>query len=77
MSEKLQKRVCRVVGPTLDASYETLAYCKVASLTLFYRHLAKLTPLPYSRVRSTHYSNTLHDLIPRCWGFMGGRNLKI
>ena len=50
----------------------------VASLSLFYRHyfgrcsseLAQLVPLPYSRGRSTHYSDRLHDFsvtIPRCY----------
>ena len=41
----------------------------VASLSLLYRHyfgrcsseLAQLVPLPYSRERSTRYSDRLHD----------------
>ena len=37
--DKLQKRICRTVGPSLAASLETLAHCRnVASLTLFYRY---------------------------------------
>ena len=47
-------------------------------LSLFYRYyfgrcsseLAQLVPLPYSRGRSTHYSDRLHDFsvtIPRCY----------
>ena len=55
--EKLQKRICRIVGPSLAASLEPLAHRQnVASLSLFYRHyfgrcsseLAQLVPLPFS-----------------------------
>ena len=55
--DKLQKQICRTVGPSLSASLETLAHHgNVASLSLFYRHyfgrcsseLAQLVPLPYS-----------------------------
>ena len=36
--DKLQKWICRVVGPSLAASLEPLAHCRsVASLSLFYR----------------------------------------
>ena len=36
---KLQKRICRIVGPSLAASLEPLAHRQtVASLSLFYRH---------------------------------------
>ena len=68
--DKLQKRICRTVGPSLAASLEPLAHRQnVASLSLFYRYyfgrcsseLAKLVPLPYSGGRSTHYSDRLHD----------------
>ena len=77
--DKLQKRICRTVGPSLAASLEPLAHCRnVASLSLFYRYyfgrcsseLAQLVPLPYSRGRSTRYSDRLHDFsvtIPRCY----------
>ena len=77
--DKLQKRICRTVGPSLAASLEPLAYRRnVASLSLFYRYyfgrcsfeLAQLVPLPYSRGRSTRYSDRLHDFyvpIPRCY----------
>ena len=77
--DKLQKRTCRTVGPSLAASLEPLAHCQnVASLSLFYRYyfgrcsseLAKLVPLPYSQGRSTRYSDRLHDFsvtIPRCY----------
>ena len=55
--DKLQKRICRTVGPSLAASLEPLAHRRnVASLSLFYRYyfcrcsseLAQLVPLPYS-----------------------------
>ena len=76
--DKLQKRICRIVGPSLAASLEPLAHCRnVGSLILFYRYyfgrcsseLAQLVPLPFSRGRSTRYSDGLHDFsvtIPRC-----------
>ena len=75
--EKLQKRICRIVGPSLAASLEPLAHRQnVASLSLFYRYyfgrcsseLAWLVSLPFSRDRS--YSDRLHDFcvtIPRCY----------
>ena len=55
--DKLQKRICRTVGPSLAASLQLLAHCRnVATLSLFYRYyfgrcsceLAQLVPLPYS-----------------------------
>ena len=75
--DKLQKRICRTVGPSLAASLEPLVHRRnVASLSLFYRYyfgrcsseLAQLVPLPYSRGRSTRYSDRLHLVtIPRCY----------
>ena len=77
--DKLQKRICRIVGPSLAASLEPLAHRQnVASLSLFYRYyfgrcsseLTQLVPLPFSRGRSTCYSDGLHDFsvtIPRCY----------
>ena len=74
---KLQKRIFRIVGPSLAASLEPLAHRQnVASLSLFYRYyfgrcsseLAQLVPLPFSRGRSTCCSDRFHDLsvtIPR------------
>ena len=56
--DKLQKWICRTVGPSLAASLEPLAHRRnVASLSLFFRYyfgrcsseLAQLVPLPYSR----------------------------
>ena len=76
---KLQKQTCRTVGPSLTASLETLArHGNVTSLSLFYRYylgicsaeLAQLVLFPFSRGRSTHYSDRLHDFsvtIPRCY----------
>ena len=67
---KLQKRICRTIGPSLAPSAEPLAHRRnVASLSLFYRYyfgrcsseLAQLVPLPFSRGRSTRYSDRLHD----------------
>ena len=55
--DKLQKRICRTVGPSLAASLEPLAH-------------RQLIPLPYSRGRSTRYSGRLHGFsvtIPRCY----------
>ena len=77
--DKLQKLICRTVGPSLAASLEPLAHCRnVTSLSLFHRYyfgrcsseLAQLVPLPYSRGRPTCYSDRLHDFsvtIPRCY----------
>ena len=77
--DKLQKQICRTVGPSLGAFLEPLAHRRnVASLSLFYMYyfgrcsseLAQLVPLPFSRGRSTRYSDRLHDFsvtIPRCY----------
>ena len=77
--DKLQKRISRIVGPSLAASLEPLAHhWNVASLSLFYRYyfgrcsseLAQLVPLCLSCGRSTRYSDRLHDFpvtITRCY----------
>ena len=77
--DKLQKWIYRTVGPSFAASLEPLAYRRnVASLSLFYRYyfgrcsseLAQLVPLPYTRARSTRYSDRLYDFpitIPKCY----------
>ena len=77
--EKLQKRICRTVGPSLATSLEPLAQRRnVGCLSLFYSYYfgrcsseqAYLVPLPYSRWKSTRYSDRLHDFsvtIPRCY----------
>ena len=76
--DKLQKRICRIVGPLLAASLEPLAHRRnETSLSLFYRYyfgrcsseLAELVPLAVSRGSSTRYSDRLYDFsvtIPRC-----------
>ena len=76
---KPQKRICMTVGPSLAAFLEALAHCRiVAGLSLLYRYyfgrcsseLARLFPLPFSRGRSTPYSDRFHDFsvtIPRCY----------
>ena len=72
------KRICRTVGPSLAASLGALAHHRIfASLSLFYRYyfgrsseLAQLVPFLFSRGRSTHYSDRLHDFsvtISRCY----------
>ena len=77
--DKLQKRIWRTVGASLAAFLEPLAHRRnVASSSLFYRYyfgrcsseLAQLVPLPFSRGRSTRYSDRLHDFsvtILRCY----------
>ena len=77
--DKPQKWICRTVNPSLAASLEPLAHCRnVASLSFFYgfyfgrcsSELAQLVLLPFSQLRSTCYSDRLHDssvTIPRCY----------
>ena len=77
--DKLPKWICRTVVPKLAASLDPLVHRRnVASLSLFYRYyfgrcsseLAQLVPLPYSRGRTTRYSERSHDFsvtIPRCY----------
>ena len=66
--DKLQKRICKTVGPSLTASLEPLAHCpNVASLSFFSRYyfgrcsseLDQLVPFSYSQERSTCYSDRL------------------
>ena len=77
--DKLQKRICGIVGPSLAASLEPLDHRRnVGGLSLFYRYyfgrcsskVAQLVPLPFSLGMSTRYSDRLHDFsvtIPRCY----------
>ena len=77
--DKLQKQICRTIGPSLTASLGPLAHRRnVGSLSLFYRYyfdrcsseLVQLAPLPYFRGRSTRYSDRLHEYsvtFPRCY----------
>ena len=60
--DRLQKKICTTVSPSLAVSLEPLAYHRnVASSSLFHRYyfgrcsfeLAQLVPLPFSRGRST------------------------
>ena len=67
--DKLQKRICKTVGPSLVVSLEPLAHRQnVVSLSLLYRYnfgrysqLDQLVALPYSTGRSIRYSDRLHD----------------
>ena len=70
--DKLQKRICSIVGPSLADSLQPLGHRRdVASLSLFYRYyfgkcsseLAQLVLLPFSRGRCTPYSDRLHDFL--------------
>ena len=74
--DKRQKRIYRIVGPSLAGSLEPLAHRRnVSSLSLSYRYYfgrcsSELVSLPFSRGRSTRYSDRLHDFsvtIPRCY----------
>ena len=77
--DKLQKQICRTVGPSLTPCLGPLAHEQnVTSLSLFYRYyfgkcsyrLAHLFLLTFSWGRSTCYSGRLHDFsatIPRCY----------
>ena len=70
--DKLQKQICRTVGPSLAASFYLLADRRnVATVNLLYWYyfgrclseLAQLVQLPYSRWRSTRYSDRSHDFL--------------
>ena len=77
--DKLQKRICGTVGPSLAAFLELLAHFQnVATLSLLYSYyfgrcsseLAQLVPVSYSQGKSTCYSDRLLDFsvtIPRCY----------
>ena len=79
MLDKLQKQICRTVGPWHAASLEPLFQRRsVPSLSLPFRYcfgrcsseLTQLVPRLYSRGRSTPYFDRLHDfsvIIPRCY----------
>ena len=69
--DKLQKWICRTIGPSLAASLKPFSSSSKWNVVGFDRcssELAQLVPLPYSRERSTCYSDRLHDFsvtIPR------------
>ena len=79
MFAKLQKQICRAIGPFLATSLEPLAHCwDLTTLSHFYRYyfgrcsteLVQLASFPSSWGRSTHYSGRLHDfsvITPRCY----------
>ena len=79
LSDKLQKRMCRNVSPSLAGSLEPLAHChNEVNLCLFYRYyfvrcstrLAQVVPFPYSWGKYILYSDRLHDFfgtIPGCY----------
>ena len=67
--DKLQKLICRTVGPSFAASVQPLAHrLNAVSLSLFYRYYfgrcssepAQLVPLPLPRERSPRYSDRFH-----------------
>ena len=76
---KLQKWICRTVGPSIATYLEPVAHRRnVASLSLFYRYycgrcsseLDQVVTLPFSQGRSTSYSDRFHNFsitIPRCY----------
>ena len=76
--EKLQKRICRTLGPSLTATVEPLTHRRnVACLTLLYSHnfhrpsseLVQLVLLPYFRGTRTRYSDIFYYFSvtsPRC-----------
>ena len=68
--DKLQKWIFRSVGPSFAATLEPLAHRQnIARISLFYRYyfgrcsfeLVQMVPLPYSRGRSSRYSDRLHN----------------
>ena len=71
MLDKLEKWMCRTVGPSLATSFEPLAYHRYVSyFGSCSSELAELVPLLNSRGRFTCYSNRLHDFsvtIPICY----------
>ena len=79
--DNLQKWICRTVGLSLALSLEPLAHRRnIANLSRFCRYyfgrcsseLVQLVPLPYSRGRSTRYSDRMHAFsvtIPRCYKY--------
>ena len=79
MLDKRQKQICMNASPSLATSLEPLGYHQnVVSLSIFYRYyfgkcsseLAQLVPLPFSRGKSTRYSDILHGfsvIIHKCY----------
>ena len=78
--EKLQKRICRTVGPSLAGFLEPSADCQNLA-SLFFRYcfnrssseLTQLVSFSYSRERCTRYSDRVDDfsvIIPRCYKYV-------
>ena len=79
MLEKLPKRICRTVDPSLAASHDVLATSSKCNQLAFSNRyyfgrclikLAQVVPLPFSRGGSTRYSDRLPDFSatsPRCY----------
>ena len=75
--DKLQRKICRTVGPSLAASLQSLAHHEnVTSISLFSRYyfgrylseLAQMVALSFHWGKSTRYFDRLHDFtvaIPR------------
>ena len=70
MLDKLQKRIFSSVGLSFAASLEPLAHRRnIARISLSYGYyfgrcsfeLVQMVPLPYSRGRSSRYSDRLHN----------------
>ena len=65
--DKLLKRICRTVGPSLTTSLDPLAHRQEGTiLSLSYKYYfgrcsLELVPLPFSQGRSTRYSDRLHN----------------
>ena len=72
---KLEKRICRAVGPSLSTFLEHLAHRRnIANYRYYFSRclseLAELITIPYSQGRSTRHSDRQHDFsetIPRCY----------
>ena len=79
MIDKLQKKICTTVAPSLTGNIDSFVYSwNKTRLSLFYKFyfgrcsydLAELVLLPHSNGRSTLYYNRLHDFsftIPWCF----------
>ena len=68
--EILGKRICRTDGPCFSGTLGWSSKCGRYYFRRCSSELAQLVPLPYSRGRSTRYSDRLHDFsvnIARCY----------
>ena len=61
--DKLQRHICRTIGPSLAASLESLAHCKnVASLSLFYRYYFGKVRLNWQTSSTPLFSREVYSL---------------